>query len=268
MPVYSGVPANHLRRALQSVYEQSFSATEVIVVEDGALDVDQHTVLDEFTGAQPPLRRIVLPVNQGAGVANQQGLLAATGDWIAKMDADDICVPTRFEKQVELLRSGEVDVLGAAMTEFEMDEQNVTALRRSPITHDEIAARMRMNSPINHPTSIYRRELAIRVGGYPDMRYMQDYDLFARMLTGGARMANTTEPLVLFRADEGMYRRRGSSAMTHCEIRLQRNLRRYGVIGLPRMVTNLILRLIFRRLPRPLLRSAYRILFHSQKGAA
>ena len=49
---------------------------------------------------------------------------------------------------------------------------------------------MRLNNPINNPTVVFRRQLALDVGGYADLRYMQDYDLFARMLAGGARAEN------------------------------------------------------------------------------
>ena len=95
---------------------------------------------------------------------------------------------------------------------------------------------MRFNNPVNHPTAMYRRELALRVGGYPAMRFMQDYDLMARMLAGGARMMNLPEPLVLFRAGDGMLRRRSARGYLALERELQRNLRSYGLVGRGRAV--------------------------------
>ena len=261
LPVYAGARAEHLQRALDSVYAQTYPPYELLVVEDGPLTPELWSVLDGYRTCYPPVRRISLPTNRGRGVANQQGLLAANGDWIAKMDADDVCLPTRFERQVQALIADGVDLVGTAMGEFLDREEVVVGVRRMPGTHEEITARIRINNPINHPTVVYRRSLALQVGGYKDMR-MEDYDLFARMLKSGARMTNLAEPLVLFRADENMYRRRGSWALIRSEVRLQRNLRRYGLIGWLGVARNLVVRIAFRKLPPPLLRFAYRRLFH------
>jgi hypothetical protein len=116
---------------------------------------------------------------------------------------------------------------------------------------------MRINNPINHPTAVYRRDAALAAGGYPDWRFMQDYDLFARMLTNGSLMMNLDEPLVLFRAGDAMRRRRSARGFAAREWVLQRALRRYGLIGGPRMVLNFAARMTFRMLPGPLLRLAY-----------
>lgn len=261
MPVYAGVASEHLDRSLASVFAQTRLPAEVVVVEDGPLTEDQLAVLDTYSGRTPPLKRVRIAVNSGPGVANGAGLAAATASWVAKMDADDICVPQRLERQLAELGRGELDVLGSAMAEFEHDEHTITAVRRAPRTHDEIARRMRMNNPLNHPTIVFDRALALRVGGYPDLRFLEDYDLMARMLAAGARMGNLPEPLVLFRADEGMYLRRTLPELTACERVVQRNLVAYGLVGPVRARVNLVARLVFRRLPPRVLRLAYRVLF-------
>jgi glycosyltransferase involved in cell wall biosynthesis len=258
MPVYIGTPPDQLRRALESVYAQTCLPCEVIVVEDGALHIGHYAVLEDFAGASPELRLLVLKRNRGRGFARQQGLLAARGDWVAQMDADDVCLPRRFEVEAALLRREQVDLVGGAMWEFAEDEEHPTAIRAMPTTHERIAAAMRVNNPINHPTVVFRREAALRVGGYRDMR-MEDYDLWARMLMDGARMAGVDEPLVLFRADDQMFARRASWTLIRAEWRLQGNLRQYGVIGSVGVVRNLCLRVGFRLLPRRLLRRAYRV---------
>ncbi len=265
LPVHAGVDPAHLRRALTSVYDQSLLPQEIVLVEDGPLSPDHHDVLEAFAGSTPPLHRLTLSENQGAAVANQAGLNHASAPWIAKMDADDIAVPARFEFQVEALRTEKYDLVGAAMLEFEGDEDNVIGVRQLPSEHRDIARYMRMNNPINHPTAVYRREMAIAAGGYQSMRFMQDYDFFARMLVAGARMHNLAEPLVLFRADPAMFRRRRSAAMFRCELTLQQRLRSYGLIGRPRMIANLAVRSLFRLLPAGLMRRIYRRLFHAHR---
>jgi len=257
LPVYAGVDAQHLAAALDSIAAQTLRAREVVVVEDGPLTAEQHAVLDGFAARQPGVVRVALPVNRGAGVANQAGLEAATGAWVAKADADDVLVPHRFERQVAALRESGADLCGSAMWEFDEDPDRPVRLRVNPLDHDAIARRMRFNNPINHPTVVYRRGLALEVGGYPTMRFMQDYDLFARLLAGGARMTNLEEPLVLFRAGDTMRKRRSARGYLGLELELQRRLRSYGVIGPVTMARNLAVRWTFRLLPQRLIRTTY-----------
>lgn len=258
LPVHAGVRPEHLRRALESISEQTRPPDEVVIVEDGPLVSDQVAAVEEFvTEARYPVVVLRLAENRGAGVANGEGLRVANGDWIMKADADDINLLSRLEQQLAFVENTGVDVCGSAMAEFDSDEDDVTAVRTSPLTHAQIARRMRINNPVNHPTSFYRRDSALAVGGYADLRFMQDYDLFARMLANGAHFANMPTPLVKFRADSGMYRRRTATAMNRSEWALQHRLRDCGLIGSWRMWFNLVVRLAFRRLPRPALRLAY-----------
>jgi glycosyltransferase involved in cell wall biosynthesis len=257
LPVHADIPAKTFRAALDSLAAQTRPADEVVVVEDGPLTVDHDRVIDQYAASRDGVVRVRLATNQGAGVANGAGLRAATGTWIAKMDADDLLLPHRFETQLAALKETGADLCGAAMWEFDHDPERPTRLRTNPATHEAIARRMRFNNPINHPTAMYRRELALRVGGYPSMRFMQDYDLMARMLAGGARMTNLPEPLVLFRAGDGMLRRRSARGYLALERELQRNLRSYGLVGRGRAAVNLTVRGAFRVLPRWGLSRAY-----------
>jgi glycosyltransferase involved in cell wall biosynthesis len=261
LPVHAGVDAAHLDQAIGSLLTQTRPPDEVVVVEDGPLEPSQLRLLDRLEERMSPrVVRLRLQVNQGAGVANDAGLRAASGTWIAKADADDINLPHRLATQLAAVRSTSVDVCGAAMGEFEEASSVLTGVRKAPLTHEAVARRMRWNNPINHPTAFYRREVALRVGGYPAMRYMQDYDLFARMLAGGARMLNLADVLVLFRADPAMFERRAALAGS-TERELQRNLHRYGITSRAQRVRNLVLRQAFRRLPRGVMRRAHALLF-------
>ncbi len=201
LPVHGGLAADHLTRALRSLEEQSEPPHEIIVVEDGPLPVSLQRALSAHAAISPITRRVRLATNQGAGAANDRGLREARGTWIAKMDADDVALPQRIERQHQLAEGLDVDVLGAAMAEFDGDETHITRIRHAPGSHEAIVRRMPWNNPINHPTAFYRREAALAAGGYPHLRYLQDYGLFARMLAFGATMYNDDDPVVLFRAD-------------------------------------------------------------------
>lgn len=253
LPVHLGVRPDHLSECLRSLCQQTCRADQVIIVEDGPLSSQHHSVLEEFVAAHQGVTRVKLPINQGAGVANQAGLIAARGVWIAKVDADDICRPDRFERQLQVVNEMGVDVCGAAMLEFTNDSDHLRGLREMPASHAAIVRRLRWNNPINHPTAFYRRDLAVDAGGYPPWRYMQDYGLFARMLNGGARMTNIAEVLVDFRAGPALTARRRKPEFTRLEWELQRLLRETGAVGRGRMYINFAFRVGYRRLPQKLM---------------
>ena len=149
LPVHAGIPVKTFRAALDSLAAQTRPADEVVVVEDGPLTVDHDQVIDQYAASRGGVVRVRLATNQGAGVANGAGLRAATGTWIAKMDADDVLLPHRFETQLAALEETGADLCGAAMWEFDHDPERPTRLRTTPATHVAIARRMRFNNPVN-----------------------------------------------------------------------------------------------------------------------
>ncbi|HEX4472920.1 MAG TPA: glycosyltransferase [Nocardioides sp.] len=267
MPIHAGLHPAHLARALGSVAEQTRAPDEVVLVEDGPLPDALRDVVATAAAQLPRLVRETLPVNRGAGVANQAGLRRCSGEWVLKADGDDVSLPQRLQRQLDHAAETGADVCGSAMLEFSGTEEHVVAVRTPPLTHEDIARRMRWNNPINHPTALYRADRARAAGGYGDLRYMQDYDLFARMLSQGARFANLAEPLVLFRAGDAVMARRRSPAMRRCEWQLQRNLREYGVVGPARRYANYAARQGARMLPAPAMARLHRALFSRSTGA-
>jgi len=262
LPVYIGADPAHFRQALESVYAQTYPATEIIVVEDGPLADDHRAVLDEFADRDPIPTRVSLPENKGVAEAVQTGLDSARSEWIARVDADDINEPDRFARQVAAIIADDWDLVGSAMTEFDDRSGRVLGVRSMPTDPEAIARIMRANNAFNHPTVVFRRESALTVGGYRPVPYMEDYDLFARMLAAGARATNLVDPLVRFRGGDAMLARRRTPGIFRAEIRMQRNLRAYGLISAPRALINLVLRTAYRLLPTPALRLANRVLFH------
>jgi glycosyltransferase involved in cell wall biosynthesis len=251
LPVHADVDPRHFAAALDSLLTQTRVADEIVIVEDGPLPDAHRRLIDTLEQTHGDVVRIALPLNQGAGVANQAGLEVATGTWIAKVDADDISAPERFARQLaELVTTGS-DVCGASMLEFDGESTNVVARRDVPLGHTAIARRMSTNNPINHPTAMYRRSLAVASGGYPELRFMQDYVLFARLLASGARMTNIAEPLVLYRAGPGLHERRSDSRFAVLERQVQQELQALGLVSRGRALANYHLRMGYRRLPGP-----------------
>lgn len=268
MTTYHGTSVEELERSFDSILGQTLLPQELLVVVDGPVPESLDAVLTR-RAEEPGVRVERLPCNVGSGLASAHGLLAATGDFVARHDSDDISLPTRLEREMDAVRERGLDIVGSAMTEFEGPPDHVVGIRTNPLTHDQIAKRMRLNNPINNPTVVFSRRLALDVGGYADLRYMQDYDLFARMLAAGARAENLAEPLVLFNAGDGMISRRGGWRMIRHEWAVQRRLRDAGTIGPVLLARNMVIRSTFRMIPPVLLKRVYGVLFRrGQQGVS
>ncbi|MCX7541720.1 glycosyltransferase [Corynebacterium sp. P5848] len=262
--VYHGNNPDHLRQALDSVAGQTRPAEEILIVRDGPVPDDVATVVADFLAENRSARQLELPVNRGLGPASQSALDEIDTDYFARLDADDIAEPERFAVQLTyLVEHPEIDVLGTAMSEFTDDDPDtITGVRTLPEDHDAIARYARINTPVNHPSVMLRTSAVRRAGGYRDVHFMEDYDLWARMLTGGARFHNLPEPLTRFRTGDEMFARRTGRGMFTAERQMQRNLVDYGLVGPGRALLNLGVRTLYRALPPRLLKSVYRTLFH------
>ncbi len=266
MTTYQGTTVEELERSVASITGQTRRPDELLVVVDGPVPPALDTAIDAAAAAHPEVRVERLPVNVGSGLASARGLEFATGDFLARHDSDDVSLPHRLERQLAAIEEHDLDLVGSAMLEFEGSPDHVVGLRTNPRSHDEIVARMRLNNPINNPTVVFRRQLALDAGGYADLRYMQDYDLFARLVAAGARAENLDEPLVLFNAGDGMISRRGGWRMIPHEWEVQRRLRDTGTIGTVLLARNMVVRGAFRVIPPRLLKRVYAVLFRRSHG--
>lgn len=268
MSVYHRDQPDALRVCLDSLLHQTRPAEEILVTVDGPVGQELDAVLAEYADHITLFR---LPANCGAAIARQRSLDEVTTTYTAVMDADDVCLPHRFEFQLAALADDNLDLVGAAMYEFDGDgdgePEELIVARRPGTPTEEIAKKVKTVTPFNHPTVIMRTELARAVGGYRPVALLEDYDFLARMLAHGAKAANLVEPLLYFRVNDAMFQRRLHKKAFVSEWRLQRNLVSYGLISWPRAVFNFFARNTFRVLPPQLLRFAYRVLFRSEAGA-
>jgi glycosyltransferase involved in cell wall biosynthesis len=268
LPIYAGDKAEYLRRAFRSsVNDQTVQPTEVVLVQDGPVPEELATALAELVEGSPvPTSLVVLAENQGLARALDHGMAACRFDVIARMDADDISLPQRFERQLEGIRSG-LDLVGTGMFEFADEVGTVIGRRIPPTGQLTIALYARFHDPFNHPTVMYRRSAVDLAGGYIDVGLMEDYWLFARMIHSGAKVDNIPEALVMYRVGDGAYARRGGLGQLKAELRLQREFRKVGFTTRLQNLRNVLVRGGYRLVPVGIRRIAYRRLiargFHS-----
>lgn len=259
LPVYRGDRPEHVRRAFDScTREQHLAPDSVVVVQDGPVPGELASVLDEVVAASPvPTELVALERNVGLARALDAGLRRCPSPIVARVDADDISLPTRFARQVPLVRGG-LDLVGSAIAEFVDDEAVTGLVRVPPVGAERIARYARFHDPFNHPSVVYRKSAVEAAGGYRDLARLEDYWLFTRMIGAGARVDNVAEPLVLYRVGAGAYARRGGLDLLRSEIVLQARLRHEGFTTPWQCARNLAVRGAYRLVPEALRRRAYR----------
>jgi glycosyltransferase involved in cell wall biosynthesis len=258
LSVWAGDNADDLAQAFRStVDDQTRRPDQVVVVRDGPVSDEVATRLDELVLTSPVATELVtLEHNLGLGPALDAGLARCAHDIVARMDADDMSLPHRFDVQLPVVESG-VDIVGSALLEFGEDPADVVGRRTPPLEPERIVRYSRFHDPFNHPTVVYRASAVRAVGGYQDLPLMEDYLLFAKMIANGARVANIAEPLVCYRVGAGAYARRGGIGLLRSEVRLQRRFRELGFTTRAQFVRNVAVRGGYRLVPEAVRRTAY-----------
>jgi glycosyltransferase involved in cell wall biosynthesis len=258
MPVYDGDQPDYLRRAFRSaVDDQTLRPAQVVIVRDGPVRDELAACLAELGRTSPvPVTFVPLPHNHGLGPALDRGLAASQHDVIARMDADDVAMPHRFEVELPLI--ADADIVGAGLLEFVSDTNDIVGQRVPPTDPERIQRYARLHDPFNHPTVVYRRSAVLAAGGYGDLPMMEDYALFARMLGNGVRAVNVAEPLLYYRVGATAFKRRGGAGLLRSELRLQREFRRSGFTSPTEYVRNVIIRGGYRLVPWWARRAVYR----------
>ncbi len=195
MPVLNG--EKYLNRAIESVLGQSFSDFEFVIINDGSTDKTE-----EVIKSYHDQRIVYLRNDQNLGLAKSFniGIRVARGQFIARMDADDISITDRFEKQLYFLeKHKDVDIIGSSVILINKDGRRLKKIKR-PTNHIEIKWQSLFSTPLFHPTVMARSEVLKENLFDESYHNSEDYELWSRLLfTTDTRFANISEPLLLYR---------------------------------------------------------------------
>ena len=194
MSVYNG--EKYLREAMESILNQTFGDFEFLIINDASTDTSKEIIL-----SYADLRIVYVEneINLGLTKSLNEGLKLVKGEYVARMDDDDISLPMRLEKQVQFMDNNpDVGVCGTWFKLFPSGE-----LVERPVTNDEIRLHLFRDNALGHPTVMLRVEVLKWNNFYynPEYTYAQDYELWTRLMQK-TKMHNIPEVLLKYRVHE------------------------------------------------------------------
>lgn len=198
MPVYNG--ERYIREAIESILNQTFTDFEFLILNDGSTDRSVE-IIESYSDSR--IRLIHNEKNLKLIATLNIGIMFARGEYLARMDCDDVSLPQRLEKQVEFLDNHpDVGIVGTGFQLIDSFGRTLGVPVRFPSEHKVLQWALYFYSPIVHPSVMMRKEVILAAAGYsPKYLHAEDYDLWYR-LSQMIRLANLKDTLLYLRKHE------------------------------------------------------------------
>lgn len=233
MSTYASEKADNLKISLESLYGQTIAPERIVLVVDGEIDGDQEAVLADFSmnTSGPKLTLVRLPQNGGLAAAMNAGLAYCDCPYVMRMDSDDVCLPDRLEHQVRYMHENpDIDLVSCWSEEFG-EGLPKSQFKVSPTQHEALRQALCWRNVIAHSGILVRTETLRRIGGYrADFGLLEDYDLYVRLMTAGARFHVIPKVMLRVRTSLSQKQRRGNFKYALKEIKFRLNCLRVGFI--------------------------------------
>ena len=192
-----------LRASVDSVLGQTYRDFELIVILDDPENAVHRRILSEYAARDSRFRYYVNDVNLKQRKSLNYALSLSRGEYIARMDADDVCEPDRLEKELSFLTENGLDLIGGLVKIMTQDGKPVYRVRKVPSSPERVRFLSRFGDCLAHPTWLGRREVFTALGGYRDFPCASDYDLQVRALLAGYKLSNLQENVLSYRRSAG-----------------------------------------------------------------
>lgn len=258
LSLYHKEKPEYLHDCLKSINEQSLKSNEIVIVLDGPIGRALTEVIEKWSTILP-IKLLKLVANVGLGQALNQGLAVCSNDVVLRMDTDDICLSDRFKVQVERMeQDAELVLLGGCIAEYDETLSTFLGNRVVPNDFDAIKKQAVIKNPFNHMTVAFRKKAILSVGGYKHHAFMEDYNLWLRVIADKYKVENLDVILVKARTGNSMLMRRKGIEYIKSEIQLFQLKRKLKLQSIVMCSVILVLRTIPRILPSSLLKICYK----------
>ncbi|MDB2524206.1 glycosyltransferase [Amylibacter sp.] len=248
IPVYHKDDAKLFDKALSSIKNNSRPPSQIVIVIDGPISFALKRVLNSH---QDKIVDVVkLEENKGIVEALNIGLLHCKNELVARCDADDINCTDRFAHQLNAFHSDtNLSVCGGQIIEQGTGSNLKKAV---PTTDEKIKFFLKLRNPLNHMTVMFKKSDILELGGYPNIKYREDYALWCKVVASGKRIINLPSVLVIVSGGDAMYKRRGGPTHVIYEFRLQCLMYGSGCINLFEFLRNMFVRCVNMIMPSTL----------------
>lgn len=218
--------------SIESILHNTVVPNQIVIVKDGLLSDELNKALSKYS-TNNIFTIVGYEKNQGLGFALNYGLKYCKYDLVARMDTDDVCSTTRFEKQLDIfMNCNDFSIVGSNINEFSDKPDSILSIRKVPQFNDDIIAFSKVRNPFNHPSVMFKKDDVIKCGGYIELFRHEDYYLWYRMLKQGFIGFNIQEPLVNMRISNDFYQRRGGAKAFKCRLMLNKIMLKENYINL------------------------------------
>lgn len=239
MSIYKTDNPEYLQVALDSIIHQTLVPDEIVLIADGSVPQSLIDVVEKTKARFAGLHAYYQDKNRGLGGALRIAVEKAQYDYLARMDSDDISLPDRFEKQMKCFEEDhELAVVGGMITEFVDSPEHVVSKRILPLDDSGIKRFMQSRCGVNHVTVVMKKSELLRAGNYQQDFKQEDYYLWARMVEAGCKFRNIPDIVVNVRSGRDQFARRGGMAYYKDVLALNKWMWQHGLISLPKMIYN------------------------------
>lgn len=251
LPVYINDNANFFVLSIDSVFNQSFLPDEVVIVCDGPVSIEISSFLKKVSHKSIDVKVINLKSNVGLGNALKIGLENCSFDIVARMDADDISFPNRFEIQYNFLKNNlDIDVVGSKMIEFNNSYNDLNFVRSVPLSFEHVVKFSKFRNPLNHPSVMFRKNAVLRANSYENVINFEDYYLWLKMIKAGSRIVNLDLTLMYYRNNSSFLNRRSGISYVASECNFYKLIFLNRLLPVFFILINLIFKIPIRLLPK------------------
>ena len=181
---------SQLSTSIESILNQSYEKLEFIIVNDNPKNEQLGALLAKY--AQLDKRIVIVENPQNMGLVNSlnRALSYTKGDYIARMDADDISRPERLQLQLQYMKENRLDFVGGYAHFINEEGSSLGHIMKAPATNEQICRAVRWGNCIPHPTWFVRKEVYEKLGGYRHIPHAEDFDFILRALKTNFRFGN------------------------------------------------------------------------------
>jgi glycosyltransferase involved in cell wall biosynthesis len=211
LPVFNG--ESTIKQAIESIVNQTFTDWELVIIDDGSTD-ETCNIIQSIDN-----QKIKYHIINHGGIARALnfGIKLSEGEFICRMDADDICDPKRLELQYQYLMQNDQVGVVSSLVEYSGDRETNTGYAlyvdeiNQLIKHSDIAKKRFVESPIAHPSVMFRKSLAHKYGGYNEGQLPEDYELWLRWMDNDVVFEKINQPLLKWTDSESRLSRNHSN---------------------------------------------------------